>query len=167
MRNNAWLLEQLDQLLSGPFQDMERPNQIRIEFSRKAKRRLGSIRMSRDKKESRILINGIFRDPAIPEQIIYSTIAHELCHYAHGFCSPLPQKYKHAHQGGVIGRELKKRGLHLHYDYEKQWLKNHWPRVLGEHGVLKARIRISPRGVSLPKAMGRSLRRLGLLLRPE
>ena len=131
MRNNEWLREKLQELLEGHFADMERPNQISIAFGRKARRRLGSIRMVRDKKHSHILINGHLRADEIPEQIICSVIAHELCHYAHGFCSPLPQKYKNPHSGGIISRELKKRGLHFLLEYEKQWTKNHWLRIAG------------------------------------
>ena len=131
MRDHAWLQTQLDHLLQGHFADMERPNAITIEFGRQADRRLGSIRMSRDKRESRILINGRFRDEEIPVEIVHATIAHELCHYAHGFCSPLPKKYKSPHAGGIIERELRKRELGLLCEFEKQWTKNHWPRIIG------------------------------------
>lgn len=131
MRNNEWLQQKLQELLEQHFSDMPRPNHISIAFGRKAKRRLGSIRMARDKKRSHILINGHLRAPEVPEQIICSVIAHELCHYAHGFCSPLPRKYNNPHAGGIIPREFKKRGLYLLLDYEKQWTKNHWPRIAG------------------------------------
>lgn len=126
MRDQAWLQAQLDFLLQRNFSDMQRPNMITIAFGRKAQRRLGSIRMTRDKKESRILVNGLFRNPEIPETIVQATIAHELCHYAHGFCSPLSKKYKNPHAGGVIERELRKRDLGLLHDFERQWTKNHW-----------------------------------------
>lgn len=157
-------------MLSQHFQDMPIKNQITIAFSRNAKRRLGSIRLSPDKKESRILINGIFRNEAIPEQIICSTIAHELCHYAHGFCSPLERKYTHPHAGRVIERELKKRGLHLLYEYEKQWLKNRWPKILEEYGLVRRHrlSRFSAGASSLRVARHRPmLTRLRLLLYPE
>lgn len=149
LRSNAWLQEQLQTLLEGAFSDMERPNHISIEFGRKAVRRLGSIRMNRSKTVSHILINGHLRDEAIPEQIICSVIAHELCHYAHGFCSPLPRKYKSPHAGGIIARELKKRGLYLLLEYEKEWVKNHWPRIVG-----RSPRRISPEARSLLGAKG-------------
>lgn len=130
MRNNDWLNEKLDSLLTSGFADLEKPNTIRIAFGRKARRRLGSIKMSRDKKVSHITINGIFRDETLPEQIVDAIIAHELSHYAHGFSSPLPKLYSHPHKGNVIGRELRKRGLHFLEEYEKTWTKNHWPKVL-------------------------------------
>lgn len=130
MRNDAFLRQKLQELLEQNFADMERPNEIRIGFGRRAKRRFGSIRMGRDKKVSMITINGVFRGEHIPEQIICATIAHELCHYAHGFCSPLPKKYANPHQGKVIERELKKRALHHLSEYEKIWSKNNWPKIV-------------------------------------
>lgn len=150
LRTNTWLNEQLQNLLSGAFSDMKTPNTITIKFGQRARRRLGSIRMSRDKKQSRIIINGYLRDPAIPEQIISSVIAHELCHYAHGFCSPLPKKYQNPHAGGIIGREFKKRGLYLLLEFEKQWTKNHWTRIVGYGRVRRS---FSPKVYSVPGAI--------------
>ena len=130
MRTAAWLESELETLLKGPFADLEIVNRLEVHWGRKAQRRFGSIKMRRDKKVSSITINGLFRDEAIPEQIIQATLAHELSHYVHGFSSPLPRKYKSPHAGGVIEREFKKRGLSLLSAYERQWTKNHWPQVL-------------------------------------
>lgn len=130
MRTNKDLKHLLEDLLSGPFKDMPIQNSLTIEFSKRARRRFGSIRMRRDQKVSEIRINGVFRKEEIPVEIIQATIAHELCHYAHGFSSPLPQLYKHPHQGGVIAKELKKRGLDELHQFEKKWVKNIWPKVL-------------------------------------
>jgi hypothetical protein len=131
-------------MLSGPFANMQTPNGIQIKFGRKALRRFGSIKMTRDKKVSLITINGHFRDPQIPEEIILATLAHELSHYAHGFCSPLKQKYKYPHQGGVIEKEMRSRGLGHLYDFEKKWTKANWPKILGP-SVQKKRTHRSPR----------------------
>lgn len=131
MRSVAWLELELENLLKGPFSDLKLVNRLVIRWGRKAGRRFGSITMSRDQKVSTITINGLFRDEAIPEQIVQATLAHELVHYVHGFSSPLPKKYKHPHSGGVIEREFKKRGLSLLSAYEKEWTKNHWPTMLG------------------------------------
>jgi hypothetical protein len=131
MRDNAFLEEKLKFYLEGAFADVERPNEIKIAFGRKAKRRFGSIKMDRDKKVSRITINGLFRDAElIPEQIICATLVHELSHYAHGFCSPLKQKYKHPHQGGVIKKELVARELVDLYQFEKKWTKANWNEIV-------------------------------------
>lgn len=130
MRTALWLESQLESLLTGPFSDMEVPNRLEVHWGRCAQRRFGSIKMRRDKKVSTITINGLFRDESIPEEIIKATLAHELSHYVHGFSSPLPRKYKSPHAGGIIELEFKKRGLSLLSSYEKQWTKNHWPKVL-------------------------------------
>lgn len=156
-RDQAWLQAQLDFLLENHFADMPRPNQITIQFGRKAQRRLGSIRMSRNEKTSSILINGLFRQERVPREVVLATIAHELCHYAHGFCSPLKRKYKSPHAGGIIERELKKRDLALYHRFEKEWTKVHWPKILALEFPRKARsIRVRR---SKPSAI-RLLRRL-------
>ena len=146
MRENDFLQERLDVLLKNNFADVERPNEIEIAFGRRAKRRFGSIKMDRPtllKKNpaSIITINGLFRDEKIPAQIIEATIAHELCHYAHGFSSPLPKKYEKPHQGGVIKREMKKRDLVFLYDYEQLWTKQNWVKILGESFPQTRRVR--------------------------
>lgn len=133
MRSDAWLHDQLKQLLQGAFSDLTVVNRLELHFGRRARGRFGSITISRDKKVSRITINGHFRDENVPEAVVQSTLAHELSHYAHGFSSPLPRQYKSPHAGGVILREFKKRGLEMLYRYEKQWTKNHWHAYLKEH----------------------------------
>lgn len=152
MRTQLWLQDQLEQLLKGAFSDMEVMNRLTVQWGRKASRRFGSIKMSRDKKVSEITINGIFRDEAIPEQIVQATLAHELTHYVHGFSSPLPKKYKHPHAGGIIEREFKKRGLSLLSAYEKQWTKNKWPNIVKE---------------SFPQRVRRAHRSIRLVRRPK
>lgn len=135
MRSAAWLQDQVEQLLTGAFLDLAVVNRLEVHWGRRAGRRFGSITMSRDKKVSRITINGHFRDETIPEAIVQATLAHELSHYAHGFSSPLPKKYKSPHAGGVILREFKKRGLELLFHYEKQWSKDHWAEYLKLHSA--------------------------------
>jgi len=142
MRTNTFLRSCLQDFLENQFEDMPVENRIEIAFGRRAKRRFGSIKMGRDGKVSRITINGVFRDERIPEQIICSTLAHELCHYAHGFCSPLEKKYKHPHQSSVVQRELKKRGLYHLHQYEKLWTKNNWPKVLEKEFPRQVRRRV-------------------------
>jgi len=43
--------------------------------------------------------------------LVDATIVHELTHYLHGFSSPIEQKFRTAHAGGVVVKELKKRGF--------------------------------------------------------
>ncbi|MEK7146464.1 MAG: hypothetical protein AAB802_04795 [Patescibacteria group bacterium] len=130
MRTQNWLEEQLQGLIREHFPEMPIQNELKIRFGRSASRRFGSIQMSLDKRVSLIRINGAFRDEKIPEAIIKATIAHELCHYAHGFSSPLPKLYDHPHRGNVIAREFKKRGLMALHEYEKLWTKNNWKNFI-------------------------------------
>jgi hypothetical protein len=145
MRDNLWLNAVLQELLSGAFSDIERPEQIRIRFGIAAKNRFGSIRWEAKKQQSSVIINGVFKDLRIPEEIVKATLAHELCHYVHGYGSQLPKKYANPHQGGVILRELKARGL------ERRWSKQVWPSLARElfHHRLQPRVRRSVRQPSL------------------
>jgi hypothetical protein len=148
MRTNEWLEEQLYELWENNFADLPRPNIVLISFGKKAKRQLGCIKMLRtaptkalmqqalrhdyadDKKISLITITSHFKDETIPDLVVTGTIAHELCHYAHGFNSPLPKLFDHPHKGGVVRRELGKRGLAEQYKLANKWLKLNWVKYL-------------------------------------
>src|SRR5690242_7684070 len=100
-RDDTWLYELLDRTWDQHFSDVPQDNDVRIVFGRKTKNRLGSIRVDpTDPSISIITMNGLFRDERVPEFIIKATLVHELCHYAHGFNSPIQQKYRHPHAGG-------------------------------------------------------------------
>lgn len=124
-RDDNWLLFRLDHLWSNNFADIAQVNPVFIRFGRYSRFRLGSIRFERTTKHSYITITSMFRDEKIPIEVVDHTIAHELCHYAHGFSSPNPRLHKYPHHGGVIKQELKMRGLdHLVKAY-KRWLKRY------------------------------------------
>ena len=130
-RDDNWLQELLDNVWDQHFADVPQINDVKIEFGRRAKRRLGSIRLDpTDKKTSIITMNGIFKLDAIPEFIVKATLVHELTHYAHGFNSPLNQQQKHPHAGGVMRKEFEDRGLLELYKDQKKWLKENWAEIL-------------------------------------
>jgi len=134
MRDNLWLIAKLDQIWKKYFSDIERKNQIYIKFGQRACRRLGSIRQINPKDKNsatKILITGYFMDERVPEEMIGATIAHEIVHYAHGFCSPLPKLSRYPHQGGIVDNELRRRGLCEILDFQKKWLKSDWPKIIG------------------------------------
>src|SRR5579863_2915308 len=111
-RDELWLQQLLDDTWDRYFADVPQDNIVRIEFGKRAKRQLGSIRLDRrDPTVSIITMNGLFRSPEIPEFIVTATLVHELTHYAHGFNSPLARKHAHPHAGGVIRAEYAERGL--------------------------------------------------------
>lgn len=131
LRNQVWLDDLLDDTWDQYFSEVPQDNPVRIVFGKRAKRQLGSIRLDRnDLNVSIITMNGLFRDPAIPEFVVQSTLVHELIHYAHGFNSPLAQKHAHPHAGGVIRAEYAERGLEELYTRQKRWLKANWPGIV-------------------------------------
>ncbi|MFH1456203.1 MAG: hypothetical protein ABIF40_04610 [archaeon] len=125
MRDNDWLIKRLDQMWELLFPDVERLNFVRIRFKGKWKNKFGHIKRLRDK-STEIAINGLFSDERVPEYIIDTTIAHELVHYLHGFQSPYPQRYKHPHRGGVVNKELAKRGFGHLMKVEKEFVQKQW-----------------------------------------
>ncbi len=124
-RDDKWLLSRLDFLWTNYFEDVRQVNRVYIKFGRNSKYRLGSIRFDRRTKESFIVITSLFKDPEVPQEVIDHTIAHELCHYTHGFSSPKPRMHRYPHSGGVIKRELSERRLGHLYKAYKQWLKQY------------------------------------------
>ena len=130
-RDEAWLQLILDKIWDNFFPEVVQHNDVRIVYGRRAKRRLGSIGLdSEDRNTSIITINSIFKRDDIPEFVIEATIFHELTHYAHGFNSPLAQAQAHPHAGGVMRREFAERGLLDLYLQQKRWLKDNWVNII-------------------------------------
>jgi len=127
MRDDKFLLERLEQIWFLLFNEIPKLNNVNIKFKGKSKNKFGHI--SKKGKDTEIVINELFRFDIVPEYIIDLTIAHELSHYAHGFNSPLEQKYKHPHKGGVVTKEMKLRGFDKMLKREKMWFKHEWPRI--------------------------------------
>lgn len=129
VRTNNFLEKLLTAIWADFFYDVPRLNQVIIKFGPRAKKRLGSIRRINlcDRGfDTLILINGYFRNNEIPEYVISATIAHEICHYLHGFSSPLPKLSKYPHKGGLVEIELKHRNLSRLLEKEKKWLNKNW-----------------------------------------
>lgn len=124
-RNDQWLLSRLDHLWSNYFEDIAQINPVFIKFGRYSKFRLGSIKLDRRTKHSQITITSMFKDESIPVEVVDHTIAHELCHYTHGFSSPKRRMHKYPHHGGVIQKELEERNLHHLTKAYKLWVKDY------------------------------------------
>lgn len=147
-RTNLWLAERMYNLWEEHFADVPRTNIVLIKFGRSSSSQLGSIKWANrttriksllrrksireyaeaqdDKRITVITVTKRFKDPNIPEYVVDSTIAHEMVHYTHGFSSPLKQRYRHPHKGGLIRKELEARGLGELYRDAKKWLKDNW-----------------------------------------
>ena len=130
-RDNVWLTQKAEALWQQYFGDIPVLNKMYFRFSRKARVRLGSIKSDR-KGNSIITLSGYFRDKRVPEYVIEAVLAHEFCHYAHGFHSPLKKQCTYPHLGGVVLRELKKRGLFELFALEKDWLNKNWLKFIKE-----------------------------------
>lgn len=125
-RDARWLRGEMEEIWRRHFGDIERANQVDIDFRRAWKRRLGVIALSPDRATTRIGINSLLGHDDAPYVLTLITVAHELAHYCHGFGSPLPRKYRHPHRGGIVTRELKKRGLGAELAEYSAWVKKNW-----------------------------------------
>jgi hypothetical protein len=136
MRDHKWLKNRLELIWQTYFPDVGIANNVIVKFGRPSVTRLGSIKYGRETlsvRNSIITINGYFQDPTIPEYVIDAVLAHELTHYAHGFCSPHAQAYRHPHQGGVVKNEIVDRGLKNLLKLEKKWIKENWREYIKKH----------------------------------
>lgn len=125
MRDDLWLKERLDNMWSLLFPDVNRANNVVIRFKGRWKNKFGHIKRLKNL-DTEIVVNSLFKDERVPEGIIDGTIAHELIHYYHGFQSPLERKYKHPHAGGIVTRELKRRGFGHVLIQEREFARKEW-----------------------------------------
>lgn len=111
-------------LRSRYFGDVAEGYPITTVYARRAQHRFGSI--SARGEQTIITVNRLFADPELPQMVVDATLVHELAHYAHGFGSGLPQRYKHPHAGGVVDSELERRGLGQLNREAEEWRKANW-----------------------------------------
>ncbi len=130
MRDDIWLKERFEQIWSLFFPEVEKRN-VYINFKGRWKNKFGHIKKGKNNR-SEIAINSLFKDERVPEDVIKLTIAHEIVHYMHGFHSHLPKRYDHPHKGGVVDKELKKKGFGYALSKEKSWVKSEWPTLFNE-----------------------------------
>ncbi len=124
IRDNQWLTERLELLWDIHFADVPLGFPIVTRFGMRAQRRFGSIAARNG--NTIILINQLFADPFVPEYVVDGTLGHELAHYAHGFGSGLPRLYADPHRGGVVDKEMEKRGLGEVNRKADLWREAHW-----------------------------------------
>lgn len=137
MRDNKWLAAQLMLLHERYFSDVPIENTILVRFGRRSRTRFGSI-VARPKPGYRqavthIAINSLFKHEEVPVYVIHGTLLHEFVHYAHGFHSPLEQKYRYPHKGGIVDREIKQRGAGDILKLQNRWIKEEYRDFLKRH----------------------------------
>lgn len=148
MRDDNWLKEKLLEMHQSHFSDITEGNEIVVQFGRKNKTRLGSIALREKGKEKKrllvhrsreltheralsiITINGHLQNEEIPEELVVGILAHEFCHFVHGFNSIREKQYQLPHSGGIIDRELKERGLEDILKFQKRWLRQNWKDII-------------------------------------
>ena len=149
LRNHQWLQKQLDFLLTKYFADLTITTPIEIKFGREAKYRFGSIRLykprshlrgvklfsprrwkSSQPQKSVITITSLFAKQDVLAKVVQYTIAHEICHYHHGFSSANRRLFKYPHHGGVVNNELTRRGADDLISAYKKWLKIYRKKIL-------------------------------------
>lgn len=137
-RDHKWLKFRLEAIWRRYFPDTPIVNNVFVKFGRASRTRLGSIKYGRKQENPNtiITINGHFIDPQIPEFVVDAVLAHELTHYAHGFCSPLEQKFANPHKGSVVSHEMIDRGLKELLVLEKRWVKANWRNYLKSKGEI-------------------------------
>lgn len=90
----------------------------------------GTLKASEVPQKSVITITRMFASEEVPADVVVYTIAHELCHYAHGFSSSNKRLFRHPHHGGVVNKEITDRGgKHLIAAY-KHWIKEYRKKIL-------------------------------------
>ena len=127
MRDDNWLRNRMLEIWQLRFMDVPMKNEVKIKFKGRWKTKFGHIKLKNNITE--IIINSLFKHEDIPQYIIDLTIAHELVHYSHGFQSPLERKYNYPHQGGIVRKELKKRGFRDAMELERKVFRKEWPEM--------------------------------------
>jgi hypothetical protein len=124
LRDDDWLAERVRLLMHIHFADVPQGYPIATRFGIRARNRFGSI--GAQARQTIILVNRLFADPFVPIYVVDGTLAHELAHYAHGYGSGLPLLHRDPHRGGVVDKELDRRGLGEINRNAEQWRAAHW-----------------------------------------
>ena len=150
MRDNNFLEKLLYELWEDHFCDIPRKNMVLIKYGKFSKRQLGSIKLANkktkikgllkkrkdeytaqdDKSITVITVTRYFKNEVVPEYVVRAVIAHELCHYTHGFSSPLQKRFTNPHQGSIIKKELQRRGLYDEQKKADEWLGENWSHIV-------------------------------------
>lgn len=90
----------------------------------------GTLKTSEVPQKSIITVTRMFASEEVPIGVVQYTIAHELCHYAHGFSSENKRMFRHPHHGGVVNAEIKRRGGEHLISVYKRWIKDYRKKIM-------------------------------------
>jgi hypothetical protein len=150
MRDNIYLQNLMYEVWEEYFNDIPRKNFVLTKFGKYSKRQLGCIKFANTQTKvkallktyeedilaqdedsiSIIVLTKYFQNDIVPEYLLIATLAHEICHYAHGFNSPLPKRFKYPHQGNIVKKEMMGRGLGDTLKANDKWLKDNWINIV-------------------------------------
>jgi len=124
LRDDDWLESRLQVLWDSYYSDIKRVYPIKPSFGPRARYRYGSIYSIG--RQCHILINRLFAHPDVPDYVVDATLVHELAHYVHGYGSGRPKLYTHPHRGGVVDKEMEKRGCLFLEEQASAWRRENW-----------------------------------------
>lgn len=138
-RNNKWLKKVAQNIWFKYFHDISPVNDLRVKFGKRARWQLGCIRQSRPRgsgpsqgNPSIVTINGYFRNETVPQYVVESILAHEFIHFLSGFSSSNPRLFRYPHRGGIIKKEMKRRGLEEIERKQKIWIEENWNKIINK-----------------------------------
>lgn len=130
-RDNKWLKKVAQEIWHNYFSDISPSNDLRVKFGKRARWQLGCIRQGRTKDSPSIVtVNGYFKNPVVPQYVVKSILAHEFVHYLTGFSSSRPRLFRYPHRGGIIKKEMKRRGLTHLEKKQSKWIDKNWREVI-------------------------------------
>jgi hypothetical protein len=133
LRDDGWLEERRGHLWNAYYGDARAGYPIVAKFGPRARYRFGSI--FSHNKTCRILVNGLFAHPEVPEYVVDATLVHEMAHYIHGYGSGLRRLHAHPHRGGVVDNEMRARGCYHLEEKARAWRKTQWPAFYESHAA--------------------------------
>lgn len=126
IRHNGWLAEHCLDLWERYFSEVPVANPVQVAFGQAWRNRLGLIMLDEASKISCIRLNALLSLDVAPEVVATVTLAHEMVHYSHGFGSTLPRFSRYPHRGGVVDRELRRRGFGQQLEPYRKWIDDCW-----------------------------------------
>jgi hypothetical protein len=131
-----FLAKRTAELIRENFSHKGVTNFLVVKTGGKWKRTLGHIKPLKDSSgDSLIEINSLLFDLDVPEFVLNYVIMHELTHYFQGFCSNHEKRHRHPHKGGVVEKELERRGWKEIQEKSDKWIKNNWDKILLKNDI--------------------------------